>query len=99
MNRSEKKIICRTPTPGRAPTNIPKWKYDAVRAAILTVLKREGESFFGDLPERVGKILSAADRAELGSITWHVTTVKLDMETKGEICRVPGKGRQRLKAL
>jgi len=42
MTRGDEKILCRTPAPGKAPTRIPKWKYDAARAAILKVLQREG---------------------------------------------------------
>ncbi len=96
MTRDEEKILCKTPTPGKAPTRIPKWKFDVVRAAILTLVGREGEVYFTDLPEKVGALLDAAARAELGSLAWHVTTVKLHMETVGEIRRVPGKGRQRI---
>jgi len=48
------------------------------------------------MAEKVGDLLSARDRAELGSIVLHVTTVKLHMETEGEIRRLSGQGGQRL---
>lgn len=99
MTRDNEKVLCKTPTPGRAPTRIPKWKYDAVRAAILNVLESEEEVYFADLPEKTGALLDATMRSELGSLAWHVTTVKLHMETQGEIRRAPGKGRQRILAV
>ena len=34
MAKSEPKILCKTPTPGKQGTRIAKWKYDSVRAAI-----------------------------------------------------------------
>ncbi|MHA7873096.1 MAG: hypothetical protein ACX939_12155 [Hyphococcus sp.] len=35
--------------------------------------------FFSELPEKAAARLSGDDRAALGSLAWHVTTVKLDM--------------------
>lgn len=99
MTRGGEKILCQTPTPDKAPTRIPKWKYNAVRAAILKLLNRESEIYFSDMAENVGALLNARDRAELGSLSWHVTTIKLHMETVGEIRRLPGKGRQRIRAV
>jgi hypothetical protein len=32
-----------------------------------------------------------------GSIPWYVTTVKLDMEARGEIERIPERGEQKLR--
>ena len=98
MTHNDEKILCKTPTPGKAPTRIPKWKFDAVRAAILKLLGQEQEIFFAELPDKVGGVLGHEAKKELGSLTWHVTTVKLHMETEGEIRRVPGKGRQRITA-
>ena len=99
MTRSSETIICKTPTPGKSPTRIPKWKYDAVRAAIVKLLSLEGEIYFSELPEKVAATLDGETKAALGSIAWHVTTVKLHMETEGEIRRMPGKGRQRISAV
>lgn len=96
MNHGTETILCETPTSGKAPTRIPKWKYDVVRDAIIAVLTEEQEIFFTDLSEKVSARLSNEDKAHLGSIAWHVTTVKLHMETKGALQRLPGKGRQRL---
>jgi hypothetical protein len=34
---------------------------------------------------------------QLGSVSWYTTTVKLDLEVKGEIERIPGSSPQRLR--
>ena len=96
MADNEEKVECQTPTPGKASTRIPKWKYDAVRGAVLAVLEKDEAVFFTDLPEKVGALLDSQTRKELGSLAWHVTTVKLHMETIGEIKRLPVKGRQQI---
>ena len=98
MADGESKVLCKTPTPGKQPTRIPKWKYDVVRAAILAAIPdRETGMAFQRLPELVRQRLRPDDLERLGSVSWHTTTVKLDMEVKGEIERVPGSRPQRLR--
>lgn len=90
-------VICETPTPGKKPTRIEKWKYEAVRRASLRALSESGgDLVFRELPRRVERLLRDRERAELGSIGWYTTTVKLDLEVQGEIARVPGSEPQRL---
>ncbi len=96
MTRDTEKIPCKTPTPGKAPTRIPKWKYDIIRNAITAILREEREVYFADLPEKTAARISDEDRKDIGSMAWHVTSIKLHMETEGELRRLPGKGRQRL---
>jgi len=48
------KINCRTPASlNGSGTNIPRWKYDAIRHAVLTVLRRSGAEglMFKDLED------------------------------------------------
>ena len=98
MAEKEPKVICRTPTPGKNPTRIPTWKYELVRDAILSALPEDGGSMaFKDLSKYIGSRLSREERFRLGSVGWHTTTVKLDMEVKGEIERVPGSNPQHLR--
>jgi hypothetical protein len=78
---------------GKQGTNISKAKYDMVRQAILDIVgSNEGITFkemSTDVEERlVGKFE--------GSIPWYVTTVKLDLEARGEVERVPGSSPQKL---
>ncbi len=98
MADSETKVLCDTPTPGKQGTRIPKWKYDAVRAAIRKVVPRRQEGIeFQQLPGLVQKALSTEVCRQLGSIAWHTTTVKLHLEVIGEIERVPGSRPQRIR--
>lgn len=98
MNGDEK-VACRTPSSGRSGvTNIPKWKYDAVRAAIVQILSDAGtDGFpFSDLPGAVSAQLPKNVLNKLGSVGWHTTTVKLNLEVEGEIKRLSGVTPQRL---
>lgn len=91
---SDAKVACRTPAEGRdGVTNIPRWKFDTVRRGIHAVLSL-GQIPFKDLREAVRGQLSAEELDQLGSLGWHVTTVKLELEVRGEVMRVPGKGPQ-----
>ncbi|RED12284.1 DUF6958 family protein [Pontivivens insulae] len=93
---AEPRVACRTPAKGRdGVTNIPEWKFDAVRGAILAGLS-QGPVLFKDLNAAVDARLTADQRRDLGSLGWHVTTVKLELEVRGEIVRVPGSGPQRI---
>jgi len=96
----EDKIACYTPTKGRdGSTRIPRWKYECVRRAILNILDEaeEGQVVFKDLADHVEGILTSNQLAKLGSLRWHVTTVKLNMEVEGELERVPRKTPQTLR--
>jgi len=88
------KVGCRTPAEGRdGVTNIATWKFDAIRAAILDILDG-GEIPWAELPDAVAKRLTKGQLDTLGKVGWHVVSVKLEMEVRGEIRRKPGKGRQ-----
>ena len=88
------RVACRTPAEGRdGVTNIPKWKFDAIRGAILDILGN-GEIAWADLTEAVRARLSDEQLSEMGKLGWHVVSVKLEMEVRGEIARKSGKGRQ-----
>ena len=93
----DEKTVCRTPTPGKQPTRIDAWKFDLCREHILAILGDEAEPKAMTLPGRVGERLSDDERDRLGSVGWHVTTVKLELEVRGEIERIPGSKPQRLR--
>ena len=94
---AEDKVPCRTPAEGRdGVTNVPKWKFNLLRDAILAIAAQP--LAFKDLAPLVGERLSDADRERLGSLAWHVTTVKLELEVRGEIERLPAKGPQQIRA-
>lgn len=94
----EEKILVETPTPGKQPTRIDKWKYDLVRDAILSVVPADENGVeFSQLAQSVKAQISADDLERLGSVSWYTTTVKLDMEVNGELERIPGSKPQRLR--
>ena len=90
----EERVSCRTPNPGRkGECRIPKWKFDLLRNAVLEVLG-ENDAKFLELTDLVRGRLAASDLGRLGSLGWHVTTVKLEMELRGEIRRIPNASSQ-----
>ena len=98
----EDKIACYTPTKGRdGATRIPRWKYECIRRAILDELEEseDGQVIFGRLAALVTARLTRDQLAKLGSVKWHVTSVKLNMEVEGELERVPGHKPQALRKM
>ena len=65
--------------------NISRQKYETIREAILCVLETQKEITFMNLSRAVEKELKGNFD---GSVTWYVTTVKLDLEARGTIKRV-----------
>jgi hypothetical protein len=65
---------------------ISKEKYEIIREAILCTLRAEKEMTFRNLSRAVEKEVNGNFE---GSVMWYVTTVKLDLEARGEIKRVP----------
>jgi hypothetical protein len=66
---------------------IEKAKYDAMRIAILENLQRHGAMTFTQLGALLEDFMQGGFD---GSLLWYYTTVKLDLEARGEIRRVPG---------
>jgi len=66
--------------------SISREKYEIIRKAILSTLRAQKEITFMNLSRAVEKQVNGNFE---GSVTWYVTTVKLDMEARGEIKRVP----------
>jgi pyridoxine/pyridoxamine 5'-phosphate oxidase len=66
---------------------IDRKKYDLMRKTILTNIRSRGRITFSELASLVGEQLKGKFD---GSVMWYYTTVKLDMEARGEIRRVPG---------
>ncbi len=78
---------------GKAGVNIKRAKYEAVRTAILQAIDAAEVLSFGELPAHCAALLPDFD----GSISWYVISVKLDLEARGVIERLPGKGKQQLR--
>ena len=67
---------------------ISKEKYEIIRKAILCVLQAEKEITFMNLSRAVEKEVNGNFE---GSVTWYVTTVKLDLEARKIIERTSSK--------
>lgn len=74
--------------------NISKEKYDIIRKAILSTMRTQKEITFMNLSRAVEKEVNGTFN---GSVMWYVTTVKLDLEARGEIKRVPNSRPQLVK--
>ncbi len=73
---------------------ISKEKYEIIRKAILSTLRANKEITFMKLSRAVEKEVNGNFE---GSVTWYVTTVKLDLEARGEVKRVPNSRPQLVK--
>ena len=72
--------------PARQGIRIDQAKYQAVHEAITQNLRRHGSMTFTQLGALVEEQLQDTFS---GSVLWYYTTIKLDMEARGEIRRVP----------
>jgi hypothetical protein len=79
---------------GKQGVNISREKYEAMRAAIVRSMESRGEVLLQVVREDVDNELRG--RFE-GSVSWYFTTVKLDLEGRGILERVPGKRPQRIR--
>ena len=66
--------------------NINRDKYEIIRKTIMSVLRANKEMTFMRLSRAVEKEVRGDFEC---SVMWYVTTVKLDLEARGEIKRVP----------
>ena len=64
---------------------ISREKYELIRKTMMTVLRANKEITFMKLSRAVEKEVRGKFD---GSVLWYVTTVKLDLEARGEIKRV-----------
>ncbi len=89
----EEKILTLHPE-GKKGINISRTKYDPMRQTILDIIDARGEITFQELVAAAEEKL--AGKFE-GSIPWHTTTIKLDLEARGEIERIPNSSPQKLR--
>ena len=80
-----KDTIRTLPPEKKQGVKISREKYEIIRKAILCVLQAEKEITFMNLSRAVEKEVNGNFE---GSVTWYVTTVKLDLEARGQIKRV-----------
>jgi len=81
------------PEPRKEGARIEKEKYDLIRGFILEALRKNGSTpanTLGDLLE--SKLTKSFD----GPIPWYYATVRMDMEARREIRRVPNTSPQEI---
>ena len=74
--------------------NISREKYEMICKAILSILRAHKEISFMNLSRAVEKEVNGKFE---GSVMWYVTTVKLDLEARGTVKRVPNSRPQLVK--
>lgn len=78
---------------GKKGVNILKSRYDMMSSAIIETLKSEGQATLAELGNKVEANLQNKFDGKIG---WYLMAVKLDLEARGTIVRVPGKVPQTL---
>lgn len=86
MKPDEEKILTRHPA-GKQGVNILKYRYDNVKKAIIHRLRQQGEVTFEKLSDLVEEDLIRAGFD--GKPLWYIVTVKLDLEARKVIERIP----------
>ena len=86
------KIMTLHPEEGKSGVNISKRKYDVIKETIVASLRAHDVMTFTNLNKYVHDRLGSFD----GSISWYVTTVKLDLEARQVVERIPGTSPQQL---
>jgi len=89
----EEKILTLHPE-GKKGANISRAKYDVMRQTILDIVGANEGVTFTEMTNAVEKKLTGNFD---GSIGWYATTVKLDLEARGELERIPGSSPQQLR--
>lgn len=79
---------------GKQGVNIVKEKYDQVANTLLDLVKEHGEISYQDLNDLA---IDRLDGRFDGKIPWYVVTVKLDLEARGTLVRVPKSSPHRLR--
>lgn len=98
MGTSDERIQLLHPDPTKSAPRISRRAYELMRKAMLQVISPDGPGLrFLDLAGEIEKRLSPGELGEIGSLGWYTTTVKLDLEARGLIERVPGVSPQRLR--
>lgn len=98
MSKTHETITLRNIIKGPNNASMEKTKYEAYKRAILEVLPIEKTGIlFRDLPDLVRGRLPKDSIDTMGSVPWHVTAVKVDLEARGLIERLPGVKPQRLR--
>ena len=81
----EDKIMTLHPE-GKKGVNILRRRYDVIADYIIKTIKKEKEITYQDLDDQAK--IELKDKFD-GSISWYIVSVKLDLEARGVIERIP----------
>ena len=83
---SDDKILTKHPQKGKKGVNISVDKYNQIKTFIIDQLQETGRMTYEKLNDMaVDKLSDTFD----GSVPWYVVTVKLDLEARNVIRRIP----------
>lgn len=82
---NEERILTLHPL-GKAGVNITKRRYDVIRNFIIETISEHHKISYKDLTGLAEEKLAASFDGKVG---WYIVTVKLDLEARGVIERIP----------
>jgi len=82
----DEKILTMHPTKGKKGVNISKKKYDVIKDFLIKKIEEAKEITYQELNDLAVKELSNSFE---GSVPWYVVSVKLDLEARRIIERIP----------
>ena len=84
----ESKIQLKHPA-GKKAVSMETGKYNALKKPLLDLLKIKGESTHAEMLQAITDDFKKNKTKFEGSIEWHMEWVKLDLEARKEIKRIP----------
>ena len=90
----DQKVQLRHPH-GKKPISMGKEKYNLLKPAVLKYLRTKGEATFSEISSAVGKDFKTQGQRFEGSLAWHLEWLKLDLEARRVIRRVPNTSPQK----
>ena len=79
---------------GKKPISMSKEKYTLLKPAVLKYLRTKGEATFREISSAIEKDFKTKGQTFQGSLPWHLEWVKLDLEARKVIRRVPNSSPQ-----
>lgn len=79
---------------GKKGVNIDLGKYNLIKETIIEIIHSKGEISYNEMNKM---IIQELQHKFSGSIPWYVVTVKLDLEARGIIERIPNTSPHRLR--
>jgi hypothetical protein len=80
---------------GKKAVKIDKAKYDLLKPALMKYLRNEGEATLTELTREITKAFKSKGQTFEGSLPWHLEWVKLDLEARNLLRRIPDTAPQR----